>query len=63
MMSRVCDMMGKRTMYGNNVSHSNKRTRRVFYPNLQWYNVTINNTVVRMRLCRKAIRTLEKSIS
>ncbi|MEM9024572.1 MAG: 50S ribosomal protein L28, partial [Bacteroidota bacterium] len=26
---------GKRMMVGNNVSHSNKRTKRRFYPNLQ----------------------------
>ena len=33
-MSRVCQITGKRVMTGNNVSHSKKRTRRTFYPNL-----------------------------
>lgn len=34
-MSRICEITGKKVMSGNNVSHSNKRTRRKFYPNLQ----------------------------
>ncbi|MBN2523676.1 MAG: 50S ribosomal protein L28 [Bacteroidales bacterium] len=33
-MSRICQITGKRTTVGNNVSHSKKRTRRKFYPNL-----------------------------
>ncbi|MGB1039150.1 MAG: 50S ribosomal protein L28, partial [Bacteroidia bacterium] len=34
-MSRVCDLTGKKAMAGNNVSHSKRRTKRRFYPNLQ----------------------------
>jgi large subunit ribosomal protein L28 len=33
-MSRICELTGKKVISGNNVSHSNKRTRRKFYPNL-----------------------------
>ena len=33
-MSRVCQITGKKMMVGNNVSHSKRRTRRTFYPNL-----------------------------
>lgn len=33
-MSRVCQITGKKVMVGNNVSHSNRRTKRKFYPNL-----------------------------
>jgi large subunit ribosomal protein L28 len=33
-MSRICQITGKRTMVGNNVSHSKKKTKRKFYPNL-----------------------------
>ena len=32
---RVCGLTGKKKMYGNNVSHSNKKTKRVFLPNIQ----------------------------
>ncbi|MFV0506767.1 MAG: 50S ribosomal protein L28 [Bacteroidales bacterium] len=33
-MSRVCQVTGKKVMVGNNVSHSNRKTKRRFYPNL-----------------------------
>ena len=34
-MSRICDITGKKVMVGNNVSHSKRRTKRRFNPNLQ----------------------------
>lgn len=34
-MARVCDVTGKRTAVGNNVSHAKNKTKRKFYPNLQ----------------------------
>ena len=33
-MANICELTGKRVMSGNNVAHSNKRTKRKFYPNL-----------------------------
>ena len=33
-MSRICQVTGKKAMNGNNVSHSKRRTKRKFYPNL-----------------------------
>ena len=33
-MSKVCQITGKSTMIGNNVSHSKRRTKRSFDPNL-----------------------------
>lgn len=33
-MSRICTITGKKVLRGNNVSHSNKKTKRVFQPNL-----------------------------
>ena len=34
-MSRVCELTGKGRQVGNNVSHANNKTKRVFKPNLQ----------------------------
>ena len=34
-MSRVCDVTGKKPMFGNNVSHAKNKTRRRFNVNLQ----------------------------
>lgn len=60
-MSRVCQLTGKRTGVGNNVSHSVRRTKRTFQPNLFWRNVKDPQTglVFRMRLSAKAIKTLK----
>ncbi len=33
-MSKICQVTGKKSLVGNNVSHSNKKTKRKFYPNL-----------------------------
>ena len=34
-MSRVCDVTGKKPMFGNNVSHAHNKSRRRFNINLQ----------------------------
>ena len=33
-MSKICQVTGKKAMTGNNVSHSKRRTKRKFFPNL-----------------------------
>jgi len=33
-MSRICQITGKKGLVGNHVSHSNKKVKRTFYPNL-----------------------------
>lgn len=34
-MSQICQITGKKTMVGNNVSHANNKRKRVYLPNLQ----------------------------
>ncbi len=34
-MSKICEITGKGSMKGNKVSHSNRKTKRLFHPNLQ----------------------------
>ena len=34
-MSKICEITGKKALVGNRVSHSNIKTKRRFYPNLQ----------------------------
>ncbi|MDO4368160.1 MAG: 50S ribosomal protein L28 [Bacteroidales bacterium] len=34
-MARVCQVTGKKRLIGNNVSHSKRRTKREFAPNLK----------------------------
>ena len=61
-MSRVCEITGKKVMVGNNVSHSNRKTKRRFYPNLQRkrFYIPEEDRWVTLRVSAKAIRTINK---
>ena len=61
-MSKVCQLTGKRPITGNNVSHSKRRTRRRFLPNLQKKRFFIPETEqwVTLKLSTKAIRNINK---
>jgi large subunit ribosomal protein L28 len=50
-MSRVCDVCGKRPMYGNNISHSHRKTRTRWEPNLKKVKTVINGKVKRIKIC------------
>ena len=60
-MSRRCEITGKGVLAGNNVSHANNKSRRRFLPNLQESSMLsdILGVNVTMRLCTRAIRTVE----
>lgn len=61
-MSRVCQLTGKKVLVGNNVSHSNKRTKRKFYPNLQVKKFYIPelDKYITLKICTSALRTIDK---
>ena len=62
-MSKVCILTGKKVMVGNNVSHSNIKTKRRFYPNLQTKRFYIPETGewVTLKLSTSAIKTINKN--
>lgn len=62
-MSRVCQVTGKRTTFGNNVSHAHNKTRRRFLPNLHYrrFWVESENRWVRLRVSRKGLRIIDKN--
>jgi large subunit ribosomal protein L28 len=61
-MSRVCQLSGKRPISGNHVSHSNHKTRRKFYPNLQKKRFFIPETGkwVTLKVTTRVLRTINK---
>ncbi|MDR1196662.1 MAG: 50S ribosomal protein L28 [Candidatus Nomurabacteria bacterium] len=59
-MASKCDLTGKSKQFGNNVSYSKRRTKRVFKPNLQKKTFKMNGKKVTMNLSTDAIRTLKK---
>jgi large subunit ribosomal protein L28 len=56
-MSRRCELCNKGGQYGHNVSHSNRKTPRVWHPNIQKVRVLRNGRVTRMRVCTRCIRS------
>jgi large subunit ribosomal protein L28 len=61
-MSRICQITGKKMMNGNSVSHSNIKTKRKFYPNLQTKRFFIpeENKFITLKVSAAAIRTINK---
>ena len=56
-MARECEICGKSRATGNNVSHANNRTRRVFRPNLQPIRALINGATRRILACTRCLRS------
>ena len=61
-MSRVCQVTGKRPIAGNNVAHSNAKTKRRFLPNIHNHRfwVESENRWVRLRVSSKGLRIIDK---
>jgi len=61
-MARICQITGKKRMIGNNVSHSKRRTKREFAPNLQNKRFWLEdeNRFVTLKVSAAGIRTINK---
>mgnify|MGYP003867010937 CR=1 FL=1 len=60
-MSRICELTGKGRQVGNNVSHANNKTKRVFLPNL--HDVTLLSDAldrsIKFRVSTAGLRSVE----
>ncbi|MBL51015.1 MAG: 50S ribosomal protein L28 [Candidatus Marinimicrobia bacterium] len=61
-MSRVCDVTGKKPMFGNNVSHAHNKSRRRFNINLQRKRFWLpdEKRYVTLRLSTRGMRIIDK---
>jgi large subunit ribosomal protein L28 len=61
-MSKVCEITGKKVITGNRVSHSNIKTRRRFYPNLQIkkFYVPEEDAWITLKVSARGIRNINK---
>jgi large subunit ribosomal protein L28 len=61
-MSKICQVTGKKAMVGNNVSHSKRRTKRKFYPNLfdKKYYLQEEDRWVSLKISAAGIRLINK---
>ena len=61
-MARVCQLTGKKTQKGFNVSHANNKTLRKFYPNLirKKFYIPEEDRWIILRISTSALRTINK---
>lgn len=61
-MSRVCQLTGKKAIVGNNVSHSNRKTKRKFNVNLinKRFFIPEENRWVTLKISTSALKTINK---
>ena len=55
-MAATCEICGKGPGFGNNVSHSNRRTKRRWDPNIQRVRAVIKGTPQRLHVCTRCIK-------
>jgi large subunit ribosomal protein L28 len=61
-MSAHCQLTGVKPVFGNNVSHSHRRTRRRWNPNIQQrrYWLPGEGRYVQLKLSARAIKTIDR---
>jgi len=55
-LARRCVICQQQTGTGNNVSHSNRATRRRWLPNVQKVRILLNNRPARAYVCTRCLR-------
>lgn len=61
-MARICDITGKQPMTGHSVSHSNRKTKRKFYPNLQVkrFYIPEEGVWIKLKVSAAGLRVIHK---
>jgi large subunit ribosomal protein L28 len=55
-MAAVCEVCGKRPSVGMSISHSHRRTKRRWYPNIQRVRAVVDGSPKRVFVCTSCIR-------
>ena len=56
-MANYCEICGKGTMSGMNVSHSHLKTKRTWKPNIQRVRAIVDGEVNRINVCTRCLRS------
>jgi large subunit ribosomal protein L28 len=56
-MAKQCEICGKKTVYGNNVSHAHNVTPRTWQPNLQGVRAIFDGHVRHVMVCTRCLRS------
>lgn len=55
-MAAVCDICDKKPIFGMSLSHSHRRTKRRWNPNIQRIRVQVGGSTKRMNVCTRCIK-------
>jgi large subunit ribosomal protein L28 len=55
-MAAVCELCGKKPGFGNSVSHSNRKTKRRWNPNIQRVRASFGGATRRLNACTGCIK-------
>ena len=58
-MANFCEICGKGTMSGMNVSHSHLKTKKTWKPNIQRVRAVIDGEVKRVNVCTRCLRSVK----
>ena len=56
-MARQCEICGKKTVSGNNISHAKNAVRRVWKPNLVKIRTTIGRAKTTLKVCTRCLKS------
>ena len=56
-----CDVCGKGPQFGHNVSHSKRRTNRMWQPNTHKATIVVKGAARRVNICTRCLRTAAKA--
>lgn len=55
-----CDICGKRKQYGHNVSFSQRKTQKIWKPNLQTKRIQLGSNKTKVKMCTQCIRSVKR---
>ena len=56
-MGKFCQVCGKGLLTGHNVSHSNRKTNRVWAPNVQKVRIVVGGSTLHANVCTRCLRS------
>ena len=59
-MAYSCDVCGKGKQFGHNVSFSQRKTNKVWKPNLQTKHIQVDGRTLKVKICTQCLRTIDK---
>ncbi len=56
-MAKTCQVCNKKSQHGNNVSHSHRKTKRTWKPNVQRVRAIVDGTPKSIYVCTRCLRS------